>query len=226
METEKPIHENEEHQDDPTIYNTFLDSRPETMEIDAIDLLTSLQRENHPLRCHIVHLSAASALPLIRDAKASGSRLTVETCYHYLMLSSAIIPDAHPEYKCCPPIRTEANRDALWDALLDGTIDCVVSDHSPCVSELKRLEDGDIMRAWGGISSLGLGLNLLWNESRKRNFGIHEIVKWTSENTSRLASVDQRKGFIKTGWDADFVIFDPNGTLTVRCLSFLWYCLC
>ncbi|THH05803.1 hypothetical protein EW145_g4529 [Phellinidium pouzarii] len=200
---------------DPKLYSTFLDSRPEQLETDAISLVIALQKKYPLQRCHIVHLSAASALPAIRAAKAAGARLTVETCFHYLVLASSGIPDAQPQYKCCPPIRDAANRDALWDALMDGTIDCVVSDHSPCVAELKRLQDGDIMKAWGGISTLGLGLSLLWTEGRKRGVGIGDIVRWTSEVTARHASVDDRKGAIKVGWDADFVIWDPEAEVKV-----------
>jgi hypothetical protein len=130
-----------------------------------------------------VHLSAAQALPIIRNAKAAGHKLTVETCFHYLCLASDSIPDGRPEFKCCPPIREAVNREALWAALLDGTIDCVVSDHSPCVAELKKLDQGDIMGAWGGISTLGFGLSLLWTEGRKRNVPIGTILRWVSENT-------------------------------------------
>ncbi|KAI5117578.1 hypothetical protein M0805_005640 [Coniferiporia weirii] len=195
---------------DPKLYSTFLDSRPQVLETDAIDLIIGIQKEYPSLRCHIVHLSAASALPVIRAAKAAGARLTVETCFHYLVLASTTIPDAQPQYKCCPPIRDAENQEALWEALQDGTIDCVVSDHSPCVAELKRLQDGDIMKAWGGISALGLGLSLLWTEGRKRGIGIDKIMKWTSEKTAQHASVDDRKGALRVGLDADFIVWDPE----------------
>ncbi|CDO77124.1 hypothetical protein BN946_scf184606.g6 [Trametes cinnabarina] len=172
---------------DPTLYSTFLASRPQQLEVDAIELITRLHREFPSLRLHIVHLSAAAALPLVRAAKASGLPLTVETCFHYLTLSAQHIPRGRPEFKCCPPIRDDANREALWAALLDGTIDCVVSDHSPCVVALKKLDEGDIMSAWGGISTLGLGLNLLWTEARKRNVGIGTVVDWLCVQTAKHA---------------------------------------
>lgn len=121
------------------------------------------------MRFHIVHLSTASALPLIRTAKAAGlTNLTVETCFHYLCLASDHIPRGRPEFKCCPPIRDERNREGLWEGLREGLIDFVVSDHSPCVVEMKRVESGDVMGAWGGIGTLGLGGSLLWTEGRKR----------------------------------------------------------
>ncbi|KAI8971321.1 allantoinase [Trametes punicea] len=194
---------------DPTLYSTFLASRPQQLEVDAIELITRLHKEFPSLRLHIVHLSAADALPLIRKAKASGLPLTVETCFHYLTLSAQHIPRGRPEFKCCPPIREEANREALWEALLDGTIDCVVSDHSPCVASLKKVEEGDIMSAWGGISTLGLGLNLLWTEARKRNVGIDRVVDWLCVQTARHAGLADRKGQLKVGYDADLIIWDP-----------------
>ena len=129
--------------EDGTVYNTYLNLRPERFvsEVDSISQIIDLQKDFPTLRCH---------------------KLTVETCFHYLCLASDSIPDRHPEFKCCPPIRDAANREALWAALLDGALDCVVSDHSPCVAELKMLEQGDIMGAWGGMSTLGFGLNLMW----------------------------------------------------------------
>jgi allantoinase len=205
--------------EDSTVYSTFLSSRPESFEVDAISRIIDLQKEFPTLRCHIVHLSAAQALPIIRSAKAAGHRLTVETCFHYLCLASDSIPDGRPEFKCCPPIRDVANREALWAALLDGTIDCVVSDHSPCIAELKKLDQGDIMGAWGGISTLGFGLSLLWTEARKRNVPIGTILRWVSENTASHAGLGDTKGKIAVGFDADLVIWDPDAQYTVRAAS-------
>jgi len=206
--------------EDPTAYDTFLNSRPERFEVDAISQIVTLQKEFPALRCHIVHLSAARALPIIRSAKAAGHKLTVETCFHYVCLASDAIPDGRPEFKCCPPIRDAANREALWDALLDGTIDCIVSDHSPCVVELKKVDERDVMGAWGGISTLGIGLSLLWTEGRKRNAPIGTILRWISENTASHAGLGDRKGKIAVGYDADLVIWDPDAQYTVRFSSF------
>ena len=201
-----------------THYSTFLTSRPQHLETNAISLITQLQTQFPSLRCHIVHLSAASALPLVRKAKSEGAKLTVETCYHYLCLSSNEIPDGRPEFKCCPPIRDTANRELLWEALRDGTIDFVVSDHSPCVADLKKLDEGDVMSAWGGISALGLGLSLLWTESRNNHpgVGLSQIVNWTSTATARHAGLDATKGAIKAGADADIVFWDPEAEFKVR----------
>ncbi|KAG8904499.1 hypothetical protein FRB99_001632 [Tulasnella sp. 403] len=208
-------------QSDPANYQTFLSSRPPTLETSAISLVISLHRTRPSLRGHIVHLSTSTALPSIRAAKSSNINLTVETCFHYLCLTAEYIPHGHPEFKCCPPIRDNANRQELWDALLDGTIDCVVSDHSPCVASLKRVDtDGDFMQAWGGISTLGLGLSLLWteahkNEKLKGKVGIADIVRWTSEKTAEHASLQGVKGALAVGYDADIVVWDPDVELKV-----------
>ncbi|KAF8444619.1 allantoinase [Boletus edulis BED1] len=187
------------HSADPTLYETYLASRPEDMEVNAIQLITRLQENTH---------RSASALGAIRAAKEKGLKLTVETCFHYLSLSANSIPNGQPEFKCCPPIRNESNRDQLWKALLDGDIDCVVSDHSPCVVELKKVEEGDLMGAWGGINSLGLGLSLLWTEGRKPDRGatLSQIVDWMSKRTAEHAGLDAVKGSLAVGLDGDFVV--------------------
>ncbi|PPQ63996.1 hypothetical protein CVT24_009425 [Panaeolus cyanescens] len=195
---------------DPRQYATFLASRPQQLEIDAISLIIKLLREYPTLRCHIVHLSAASALPLIRDARAEGLPLTVETCFHYLCLAAEDIPSGHAEFKCCPPVRENSNRESLWDALEEGLIDFVVSDHSPCTLDLKKLDDGYIMSAWGGISTLGLGLSLLWTEGQKRGINIPKIIEWTSKNTAKHAGLGGSKGELAIGSDGDIIVWDPD----------------
>ncbi|KAH7916577.1 hypothetical protein BJ138DRAFT_1139373 [Hygrophoropsis aurantiaca] len=205
----KPVSE------DPTLYDTYLNSRPERMEVDAISMITRLQERYPSVPCHIAHLSASSALPIIKNSKRRGLNLTVETCFHYLCLSATNQFNRHPEFKCSPPIRNDANRELLWDALIDGTIDCVVSDHSPCALELKKLKEGNIMDALGGIHGLGLGLSLLWTEAKKRNVSIAQIVRWTSEATAELAGLSALKGGITVGRDGDLVIWDPNAEFKV-----------
>jgi len=194
----------------PKEYATFLTSRPQELETNAISLVVELQKRFPKLRCHIVHLSAASALPIIREAKEAGLPLTVETCFHYLCLNAEDIPAGHAEFKCCPPVREASNRDKLWEALKEGVIDCVVSDHSPCVVSLKRPEDGDLMAAWGGISTLGLGLSLLWTEGQKRGASLSQVVNWTSKQPAAHASLEALKGRLQTGYDGDFVLWDPE----------------
>ncbi len=165
-------------------------------------------------RAHVVHLSAAAALPAIRTARAAGVRLTVETCPHYLTLTAEEVEDGHTEFKCCPPIRDAANRDLLWEALADGTIDAVVSDHSPCVPELKRFDTGDFGQAWGGIASLQVGLPAVWTEARRRGHDLATVAGWMADGPARLVGLD-RKGRIEPGADADLCAFAPDETFEV-----------
>jgi len=197
---------------DPSQYSAFLESRPSSMELSALDLVLRLVRGYPRLRFHIVHLSTAAALPAIRQARASGiSNLTVETCFHYLCLRSEDIALNATQYKCCPPIRDEANRKQLCAALLDGTIDFVVSDHSPCLPELKK---GDFMSAWGGVSGLGLGLSLLWTELGAQA-GLGSIIRWLGCRPAGPVELQGTKGVIAVGADADFALFDPTAQLRV-----------
>jgi len=189
-------------------YSTFVESRPEEAETAAIGaVLDGLRRTGG--RAHILHLSAASAVPLIRAAKAEGLRVTAETCPHYLVFDEAHIPDGATQYKCCPPIRDAANQDALWGALLDGTIDLVVSDHSPSTAERKFAGAGDFQVAWGGISGLQFGLPAVWTEARRRGVPLERVVAWFSRNTADFAGL-RTKGRITEGADADLAVFAPE----------------
>jgi allantoinase len=194
-------------------YAAFVGSRPHEAEDVAISGLLDLARR-HGARVHVLHLSSAAALPLLTKARADGVRVSVESCPHYLTLSAEEIADGHTEFKCCPPIRDAANRDALWQALLDGAIDCVVSDHSPSTADLKRLDTGDFAEAWGGVASLQLGLPLMWTAARERGIGLERVVAWMSAGPAALAGLDA-KGAIEPGRDADLVAFAPDAWFTV-----------
>lgn len=161
---------------------------------------------------HVLHLSSADALPLLAEAKADGVRVTVETCPHYLTLTAEEVPDGASAFKCCPPIREAANQDQLWQALADGTIDCVVTDHSPSTADLKT---DDFATAWGGISGLQLSLPAVWTEARRRGHTLEDVVRWTATRTARLAGLEARKGAIAPGHDADFAVLAPDETFTV-----------
>ncbi|CCG81818.1 putative Allantoinase Dal1 [Taphrina deformans PYCC 5710] len=193
-------------------YRRFLDSRPDSFEVDAITQVIKIARDYPRLRLHIVHLASAQALPILREAQASGVRITAETCFHYLTFQVDDIPENGTQYKCCPPIRTQSNREGIWDALKDGTITSVVSDHSPCTPKLK---EGDFMSAWGGVSALGLGLQILWTEASRRNFTIGDVARWTSANTAKQTHLFPRKGALQIDSDADIVIWDPETQWTV-----------
>src|ERR1041385_4725400 len=195
-------------------YQTFLRSRPREAENEAVALMIGLARETG-CRIHIVHHSSADALPLLRNAKRFGLPLTVQTCPHYLHFAAEDIPDGATEFKCCPPIRERENREELWEALRDGTIDFVVSDHSPCPPDLKLREQGDFMKAWGGISSLQLRLPIMWTEARARGFSIEDLTKWLCREPARQVGLNL-KGAIKAGHDADIVIWNPDKEFVVE----------
>ncbi|TLM70924.1 allantoinase AllB [Pseudarthrobacter sp. NamB4] len=194
-------------------YQTFLASRPRGAENKAIAEVIERVRWTGA-RAHILHLSSSDALPMIASAKRDGVKLTVETCPHYLTLMAEEIPDGATAYKCCPPIREASNRELLWQGLLDGTIDCIVSDHSPSTLDLKDLENGDFAVAWGGVSSLQLGLSLIWSEARHRGIPLEQVVSWMGEKPAALARLTN-KGQLALGYDADFAIFAPDEAFVV-----------
>ncbi|WP_141581556.1 allantoinase AllB [Actinomadura sp. WMMA1423] len=189
-------------------YAGFLASRPRAAELAAIKLVIRLAAATGG-RAHIVHLSAADAVPVIRDARRRGVDLTVETCPHYLTFAAADVPDGATEFKCCPPIREAENREALWRAVADGTVDFIVSDHSPCTPELKLRGGGDFGTAWGGIASVQLGLPAVWTGARARGHALTDVVRWTASAPARRAGLP-RKGRIIVGGDADLVRFAPD----------------
>ncbi|XP_029904874.1 allantoinase, mitochondrial [Myripristis murdjan] len=212
---EKDIHQTTEERADPIQYSTFLQSRPDAMETEAIRTVTDLCLQ-YQVRCHIVHLSSAEPLKLIQEARQAGAPLTVETTHHYLSLSAENIPAGATQFKCCPPIRGHANREQLWSALKNGQIDMVVSDHSPCTPDLKKLDSGDFTQAWGGISSLQFGLPLFWSSASKRGFKLPDVVRLLSQKTAQLCSLDNQKGSLAPGYDADLVIWDPERDFEVK----------
>jgi allantoinase len=202
----------------PDNYRTFLGSRPRAAENEAVELMIALSRE-FDTRVHIVHLSSADAVPLLRRARADGVKITAETCPHYLHFTAEEIADGATEFKCCPPIRERENREELWSGLADGTIDFVVSDHSPCPGEMKLRESGDFMQAWGGIASLQLRLPVVWTEVRRRGFSLLDMTRWLCANPARQVSLQSRKGTIAVGHDADLVIWKPEEEFVVDAQS-------
>jgi len=194
-------------------YAGFLASRPHEAEDVAIARLLDAAAR-HRARVHVVHLSSAAALDSIAAARAAGVRVTVETCPHYLALAAEEVPDGGTAFKCCPPIRDRANRDALWAALGSGLVDCVVSDHSPATADLKCLDSGDFAEAWGGIASVQLGLPIVWTAARARGVPLADVVRWMSAAPAALGGLDG-KGAIEVGNDADLVVFAPDATFRV-----------
>ena len=198
-------------------YEHYLASRPDEAELAAIRLVIDLCREfRTPV--HIVHLATALALPLIKAAKAEGLPVTVETCPHYLYFAAEDIPYGATQYKCAPPVRSSKNREFLLQAVVDGTIDLIASDHSPCPPEMKGLESGDFAKAWGGIPSLSLGASILHTTLSDSPGGSNNLValaRLMSANPARLAGIADRKGGIAEGLDADLTVFAPEESFTV-----------
>jgi allantoinase len=200
-------------------YGAYVASRPDEAEVVAISRVIDGVRRTGT-RAHILHLSAAAALPELRAARAAGLPITVETCPHYLALASEAIPDGGTQFKCAPPIRDDANRDALWQALRDGDIHFVVSDHSPSTADLKFAGDGDFGRAWGGIAGVQLGLAAVWTEAAERDVPLDDVVRWMSAAPAAFAGLPQ-KGALAVGRDADLVVFAPDERFTVHATELL-----
>jgi len=202
-------------------YATYLASRPDEAEVQAIAMLLELCR-TYRFRLHIVHLASAWALQMLTEAKLEGLPVTVETCPHYLHCAAEEIADGATLFKCAPPIRSAANRDALWQALSDGVIDLIATDHSPCPPGMKRLEvtqpgeeAGRFDEAWGGIPSLSVALPLIWTECVKRGFSLADLATWMSAAPAQLAGLAGHVGSIEVGKNANFVAFDTEASFTV-----------
>ena len=203
------------HGEDASSYASYLASRPHEAEDEAIALVYECARKSGS-KAHIVHLSSANGLETIRQARDESMPLTAETTPHYLYFDAERVPDGATEFKCAPPIRERANRDALWRGIEEGLFLAIVSDHSPCTPELKRMDEGDIAKAWGGIASLQFGLPIVWTEAKRRGVAFGKIVELMTIGPARLAGLDKRKGKLAAGYDADIVAFDPEGHFVVR----------
>jgi allantoinase len=196
-------------------YSTYLASRPDAAEVEAIRLMIELSRK-YGRRVHIVHLSSVEALPYLRAARAEGLPITIETCPHYLYFAAEDIANSATLYKCAPPIRSRMNRERLWQALENGDIDLIATDHSPCLPEMKTRGDGSFLEAWGGIASLQIALPVVWTEASKRGISITQVARWMGEQPAKLAGLERKKGAIREGHDADLVVFDPDAKFPVN----------
>jgi allantoinase len=197
---------------DPTLYESYLASRPSEGESAAVRLAGEMSAAT-TARVHVLHVSSADAAAVIGTGPPS---LSGETCPHYLTFCSEDVPQFATPFKCAPPIRSSEHREALWDALRAGHLSMVVSDHSPAPAEVKAVESGDFSEAWGGVGSLQLRLQAMFTGAAQRNVGFLEMADWLARQPARLAGLDGRKGSIEVGKDADFVVFDPEGAKKVR----------
>ncbi|WP_158866286.1 allantoinase AllB [Leifsonia sp. AG29] len=198
-------------------YPAFVSTRPPEAEAVAVQRVIDGVRRTGA-RAHILHVSSSAVLPLLARAKADGLRITAETCPHYLTISEEEVPEGGTQFKCCPPIRDAANRDLLWAALLDGTLDCVVTDHSPSTVALKTAGGGDFDAAWGGIAGLQVGFAATWTEAERRGIPLSRVVSWMTASTADLAGLTA-KGRLREGADADLVVFAPDETFRVDAAS-------
>lgn len=194
-------------------YADYLRSRPKEMENLAVAQVIEAARKTGG-HAHVVHLSSSDAIAMIASARRAGTRVTAETCPHYLTLAAEEIPDGATASKCSPPIREASNRDALWRGLREGVIGSIVSDHSPCTVAMKEVSSGDFGAAWGGISSLQLSLSLVWTEASRRHHSLREVVSWMAEGPAKLAGLPN-KGKIAPGFDADFCVLAPDASFVV-----------
>lgn len=208
--------------EDSRKYSTYLKTRPPSWERAAVDQLINLANDTtigglaEGAHIHIVHLSdSTDTLDMLKEGKEKGFSLSVETCPHYLAFSSEEIPDGNTLFKCAPPIRTEENRRRLWNALKEGSIDLLSSDHSPTIPEMKLLQDGDFLRAWGGIASLQLVLPITWTYGKENEVSLELISQWWSSKPADLAGL-HNKGSIDVGKCADFVVWDPETSFVLN----------
>ena len=200
-------------------YDAFLASRPPASEASAINAVIDAARRTCA-RAHILHLSDARSLPAIRAAKAEGVALTVETCPHYLTIVAEDIPDGASEFKCCPPIRESGNQDLLWEGIVDGTIDAIVSDHSPSTVDLKRSGGGDFGLAWGGIAGLQVGLSAVWTEARGRGIPLETLLPLFTTGPASVAGLTGA-GVIETGAPAHLTVFGVDDPFLIEAARLL-----
>lgn len=198
---------------DRTRYVNYLRTRPAQAELEAIAMMIRLAKE-FGTRVHIVHLSAAGAVPMLKAARAEGVPVTVETCPHYLNFAAEEIPDYSTHFKCAPPIREAENREQLWQALESGVIDFIASDHSPCPETMKLVTQGDFLQAWGGIATLGLALSVVWTAARRRGYdverGVQSLAAWMSRRPAGFIGMGDTLGKIAPGYAADLVVWQPE----------------
>ena len=198
----------------PKSYRAYLASRPTEWELNALKITQDIQ-EKYSLKAHIVHLSEAKGLQSINYRKKYTKKLTVETCPHYLYFNAEDIPDASPIYKCAPPIREKENNDALWEGLLNNEFDFLASDHSPAPPEIKKLEEGDLFKAWGGIAGLQFTLPVVWTAGQKKGLTLEKLIPLLTVNPAKFLGLDHKKGQLKKGYDADITIWNDDEEFTV-----------
>jgi allantoinase len=184
----------------------FLESRPPIAELEAIQRVILLARAAGA-RVHIAHLSLPEGGELVRQARISGLDITVETCPHYLAFDEEDFLTLGAQAKCQPPMRPRACVEGLWKQVMEGTVDCLASDHSPCLLELKEQED--LWDVWSGISGVQHLLQLVVSEGvHKRGMSLPRLVSFSSTRAAEIFGFYPRKGALAVGSDADLAVVD------------------
>ena len=182
-------------------------ARPPICEEEAIQKLILFSRRTGG-HAHIVHMSAKEGVELLRRARCEGVRVTGETCPHYLLLSSKDYARYGTAIKVNPPIRGEEHRRALWEAVLDGTITALGSDHAPHSSEEKR---GNVWECAAGFTGVQTFLPLMIHQALNGRLPLSRIPELMSEAPAKLFRIWPRKGSLQVGADGDLVVIDPQG---------------
>ena len=198
----------------PTNYKSYLSSRPKEWENKAVQMMIDLCRI-HQCPTHIVHVSSADCIPIIKAAKAEGLPLTAETCPQYIYFNAEEIPDSNTLFKCAPPIREKKNNDLLKQALKHKVLDFITTDHSPAPPSIKEIESGNLLKAWGGIAGLQFLLPASWT-ALKNVLTLTEFIPLITEKPAEFLKLSDRKGFLKEGFDADFVVWSDEESFHVK----------
>ena len=197
----------------PRSYDAYLRSRPKAWENEAVKAFISLS-EKYNCSAHIVHLASDEILPWIIHKKNKGVPFTVETCSHYLYFAAEKIKEGATLFKCAPPIRDLATQAALLQAIFEGTIDFITTDHSPAPPEMKELDSGDFSKAWGGISGLQFLLSASWT-ALKPHISLEDFIPLLTSKPAAFLNLSDQIGQLAPGYRADLTIWNPEQTFEV-----------
>lgn len=192
----------------------YLNSRPIASELEAIQNAIDLAAETG-CALHVVHVSCADGIAMITAAKEKGVNVSCETCPHYLVLTEEDVERLGAIAKCAPPVRSQEEKEKLWEQLKNNRIDFIGSDHSPCPPEMKQKDN--FFQVWGGISGVQHTFSLLAEEGiAKRHILPEQLAPWLSSQVVDRFHLPQHKGRLTVGADADFFLADLKATEIVR----------
>ena len=193
----------------------WYESRPPFAELETVQRASYWAKVTGG-NLHIVHVSIPDGIRAIAKARQEGVHVTAETCPHYLFFDHQDFERIGPAAKCAPPIRSREDVEALWECVLEGLVDTIGSDHSPCSWDEKEKGMENIWKAWGGISGVQLTLPVLLSEGvNKRGLALPALARMLSYNPARLFGLSPRKASIQPGADADLVVVDLDKEWTL-----------